>query len=206
MVQKADRPKHILDCALVAAATQGWASLSLRDIATASDMSLADIHAQYPTKHHILRAYIRTVDAAVLAGDPGPGNPEAGDDQNEESPRDRLFDVLMRRFDALNENRDAVLSIMDAHARDPFAALAIAPCILCSMGVMLEAADIRADGFGGAIRAKGLLAVWAASIRVWRNDDSADMAPTMAALDKNLKRAEALIRRLPGPRGRKRAA
>jgi AcrR family transcriptional regulator len=200
MVRKADRPKHILDCALGAAATQGWASLSLRDIATAADMSLADTHALYPTKHHILRAYIRAVDAAVLAGDPGP------DDENEESPRDRLFDVLMRRFDALNENRDAVLSIMDAHARDPFAALAMAPRLLCSMGVMLEAADIRADGIGGAIRAKGLLAVWAASIRVWRNDDSTDMAPTMSALDKNLKRAEALVRRLPTPRRKKHAA
>ncbi|MBL4720797.1 MAG: TetR/AcrR family transcriptional regulator [Alphaproteobacteria bacterium] len=200
MVRKADRPKHILNCAMDAAAAQGWASLTLRDISSAAEMSLANVHALYPTKHHILRAFIRAVDAAVLAGD------DPANDDNDESPRDRLFDVLMRRFDALNEHRNAVLSIMDAHACDPFAALALAPRILCSMGVMLEAANISANGLSGAIRTKGLLAVWVATLRVWRKDDSADMAPTMAALDRNLKRAEALERRLPKSRRQKRAA
>lgn len=186
MVRKADQPKHIVDCALSAAADSGWARLTLRDIATAAGMSLADVHAIYPGKPAILAAYMRRVDAAVLAGD-GP---------DDESARDRLFDVLMRRFDALNADRAAVINIMNAQACDPLSALALAPRVLGSLSLMLEAADISTGGLAGALRVKGLAAVWLATLRVWRGDESADMAATMAALDRNLGRADSLARRL----------
>ncbi|MEE3092498.1 MAG: TetR family transcriptional regulator, partial [Pseudomonadota bacterium] len=42
----------------------------------------------------------------------------------------------------------------------------------------------------GLLRAKGLLAVWLITERVWLGDDSPDLGPTMAALDRNLRRAE----------------
>jgi AcrR family transcriptional regulator len=188
MVRKADRPQHIMDHALNAAADSGWARLTLRDIAAAAEMSLADVHAVYPSKHAILAAYLHSVDAAVLAG-------AAPEDEN---PRDRLFDVLMQRFDALNANRNAVVSILGAQACDPLSSLALAPRLLCSMSLMLEAANIRTTGVAGALRVKGLAAVWLATLRVWRNDESPDMAATMAALDRNLGRAESVARRLPG--------
>lgn len=121
MVRKADRSQHIMDHALNAAANSGWAQLTLRDIATAAEMSLADVHAVYPSKHDILAAYLRSVDATVLAG-------AAPEDEN---PRDRLFDVLMQRFDALNANRNAVVNILGAQACDPLSSLALAPRLLC---------------------------------------------------------------------------
>jgi AcrR family transcriptional regulator len=202
MVRKADRPKHIVESALAAAVETGWARLSLRDIAMAADMSLAEVHAIYPGKPAILAAFLRDIDAAVLAGD--------GPVSQDESPRDRLFDVLMRRFDALNAHRAAVIDIMDAQTRDPLSALALAPCVLCSLSLMLEAADIGVGGVAGALRVKGLTAVWLATLRVWRGDESPDMAATMAALDRNLGRAERWARRLPprflGPVFRKAAA
>ena len=194
MVRKADRPKHIVESALKAALAAGWARLTLRDIATAADMSLADVHAIYPGKSAILAAFLRDVDAVVLAGD-GPASSD--ESPRDESPRDRLFDVLMRRFDALNAHRAAVVNIMDAQACDPLSALALAPRVFCSLSLMLEAADIDVNGVAGALRVKGLAAVWLATLRVWRGDESPDMAATMAALDRNLGRAESLARRLP---------
>ena len=56
---------------------------------------LATVQAHYPTKNAILEAFARQVTADVLADDDG--------STREEPPRDRLFDVLMRRFDALEE-------------------------------------------------------------------------------------------------------
>ena len=62
---------------------------------------------------------------------------------------------------------------------------------------MLEIANIKTTGIVGALRVKGLAAVWLATLRAWRHDESPDMAATMAALDRNLGHAERVARRLP---------
>ena len=66
MVKKADRPQHIIKTALELAATGHWSSVSLRGIADASDVSLAEMYTLYPSKPAILRAYFALIDAAVL--------------------------------------------------------------------------------------------------------------------------------------------
>ena len=63
----------------------------------------------------------------------------------------------------------------------------------------LEAAGINSGGLRGTVRAKGLLAVYAAVIPVWLRDDSPDMARTMAALDRRLAQAERLAALCSGP-------
>jgi len=64
------------------------------------------------------------------------------------------------------------------------------------MAWMLEAAGLGAGGLAGLARAKGLTAVWLATIRAWADDDSVDLGPTMAALDRALDRAEQVARAL----------
>ena len=44
--------------------------------------------------------------------------------------------------------------------------------------------------FVGAARVRGLVAVWLWTVRTWRNDESADLSATMAALDRALGHAE----------------
>ncbi len=196
MVRKADRPKHIIKTALGLAASGRWASVGLRDIAEAADVSLAELHGLYPSKTAILRAYFESVDAVVLD--------TKFDFDDEDTPRDRLFDVLMRRFDALGEDREAVSAILAALCRDPLAGLCLSCGLPGSMRWMLEAAGVRSSGRVGRLLVKGLGAVWLATLTVWRRDDSADMARTMAALDRNLRRAERLFALLPtGRRSRK---
>ena len=130
MVKKADRPKHIVKTALGLAAAGRWSSVSLRDIAEASDVSLAELHELYPSKVAIVRAHFRAVDETVLK--------TTFAFETDDSARDRLFDVLMRRFDALSEDRDGVLSILHALRCDPLAALCLADTFAGSMRWMLE--------------------------------------------------------------------
>ena len=70
---------------------------------------------------------------------------------------------------------------------------------------MLEAAGISSVGLAGSLRIKGLALVYLNALRVWLEDDSPDMARTMAAVDKGLRRAEQLARSLPYA-GRRRAS
>ncbi|MFX7212929.1 hypothetical protein ABTI51_18345, partial [Acinetobacter baumannii] len=65
---------------------------------------------------------------------------------------------------------------------------------------MLEAAGLDSGGLAGIARRKGLGLIYLDVLRTWRDDDSVDMARTMAVLDKRLKRAEALAGRWQGRR------
>lgn len=177
-----DPAQRVITCALSLAAERGWRRASLADIAAAAKLSLAELYKLYPSKAAILSAFVRHIDATVLAEGAAEG----------ETPRDRLFDMLMRRFEALRPHKPAVEAILRDSGTDPVALLCGMPRLLRSMAWMLEAAGIRSHGLLGRACAKGLAALYLATLRVWLSDDSPDMSRTMAALDKGLRRAETL--------------
>jgi AcrR family transcriptional regulator len=180
---------RLVDAALALAAERPWPGVTLADIAAKAGLGLAELHGLAPTKAHVLRLWLARVDAAVLAGPvPDPADPV----------RDRLFEVLMRRIDALKPHKAAVASMADGLMRDPVQALCGWPALLRSMAWMLEAAGLDASGLRGALRARGLALVWLAALRAFLSDESEDLGTTMAALDKALKRAEPFGRALDG--------
>nr|WP_292064952.1 hypothetical protein [Brevundimonas sp. UBA7664] len=75
--------------------------------------------------------------------------------------------------------------------RDPLAALCFAESGLKrSLDWALAAAQLDAASLRGAVRRKALGAIYLDTLRVWLADDSADLARTMAHLDKRLGQAE----------------
>jgi AcrR family transcriptional regulator len=172
-----------LDAFLGLIAEKGFAAVTLRDVAEAAGLGVADLYRVYPDKVALVAAFMARLDAEVLAGTPSRNDPE-------ETARDRLFDVLMRRYDALRPHRAALGAIRRAGTRDPMLALALGPALRRSMAAMLEAASVPSDGLGGALRQNGLLAIHYAVSRIFDRDETADLSKTMAALDSRLKMAE----------------
>ncbi len=185
MARKADIKDRILDAVLELAPITGWRALSMTELADEAGVPLADVHAAFPTKASILAGLLTRVDRRVLA--------EGAADAND-SPRDRLFDVIMRRFDALGPHRHALSSILRDLPADPLACLDMAPRFATSMAWMLETAGVSSTGLRGAIRVNGLALIYLSTLRVWLSDDSEDKAQTMAALDRSLKQAERRVR------------
>jgi AcrR family transcriptional regulator len=185
--KQADPSKSVIPAALRLAAERGWADLALADIAAAAKLSLAELYAVYASKTAILIALSRDVDRQVLAGI---------EDDAEESTRDRLFDLIMKRFDALAPYRDGLAAVGRDAGRDPVAALCGMGQLARSMALMLEAAGVSSSGLAGTLRTKALGVIYLATMRDWFRDDSADKARTMAALDARLRRAEGWARRL----------
>jgi AcrR family transcriptional regulator len=166
-------------------ALQGWPRATMRAIAAEAGVSLADLRRRYGGPAGMLLAHARAVDEEVLAGTV---------DDPDSTPRDRLFDVLMRRLDALQRDREGVVRLMEDLRRDPVMALALGAQLPVSMGWMLEAADIPSGGPAGAARGHGLGLVWLDTLRHWAKDESADLSATMAALDRALDRADRAVR------------
>jgi AcrR family transcriptional regulator len=190
MVKKADIPDHLIDAALGLAAAGRWGDLSLAEIAEAAGLPISKVYPVFSSKQAILEAFSRRIDAAVLdEGDPEPA---------EGSARDRLFDVLMRRFDALDPYKEGIGNLLFDQVRDPLTALCSLMPLRRSMALMLEAAGLSSSGLRGVVRLKGLSLIYLTALRVWLRDDSPDKARTMAVLDRQLRRTEALLNRCSG--------
>ncbi|HEV2675723.1 MAG TPA: TetR family transcriptional regulator [Aliidongia sp.] len=180
----ADLEGAVVDAALTLAADRSWSGLALADIAAAAEVSLADLYGVFPSKGAILKSFARRVDAAMVAL---PGEADA-------TPHDRLFEVLMHRFDLLARYKPGLRGLGRDARRGRLDGLALACHLPRSLGWMLEAAGISASGLKGAVRVKLLGLAYLATVRVWLEDDSADLARTMASLDRALKRAEPFMR------------
>lgn len=168
----------ILDAALAVAAERGWRQATLTDIAAHAGCGLADVYRLFPSKAAIARAAVARIDAAVLSGT---GTDDA------ESFRDRLFDLLMRRYDALKPHRGTIETFWRELRRDPLAGASLAPALARSMAWMLEAAGAPPRLPLGLLRVKLLAGIHLSVMRVWLQDDSEDLGRTMASLDKALK-------------------
>jgi AcrR family transcriptional regulator len=167
---------RMVDAALALAERQGWRRTGMAEIAAEAGLSLAEAYAACPSKPALLVAFHRRIDRAALAEGSDPGEPT----------RDRLFDLLMRRFDALAPYRAGLRAVLRDSVGDPAALLAV-PALLSSMGWMLEAAGISAAGWQGRLRRHVLAGAYLSVFRAFLEDDSADLARTMAALDRRLR-------------------
>ena len=176
--------QRIITAALDLAAHEGWRRVSLRRIAETAGMSLAELRAQFPSKAAIVNGFLAVLDDQVLAG---------GDVDMDEPVRDRLFEVVMRRFDAMEPHRDGIDAVIRGSIGDTEAALCVLPRFLGSMAWMLEAAGLSSAGISGLLRTKGLAVIYLGALWAWLGDDTPDRSRTMAALDRGLRRAEWLI-------------
>lgn len=184
----ADISTRIVNATLNLAAGRGWRHISLADIAAAADLSLAELYAVFPSKTAIAAAFLARVDEQALAGR----------QESTGAVRDRLFDLMMRRLDALAPHKAAVKSMVMAGPGEAIGALCLAPRFLTSMRWLAEAAGVRTSGFLGIVRVKSIAAIYLATLRIWLQDDGDDNGKTMAFLDRALRRAETMARSVPG--------
>ena len=156
--------------------------IGFAEIAEGAGVSLAELRNAFGSTVAILAAHMKEVDRAVLAG---------GDaDMGEEPPRERLFDVLMRRIEILAPHKAAVRSLIRSASFNPGLALALNGLSVRSQQWMLAAADISSSGPRGMVRAQGMALLFASVLRTWINDDDPGLARTMAALDRALARGQ----------------
>jgi AcrR family transcriptional regulator len=172
------RKGRILAAALGCAAKASWADVTLLDIAEGADLSIGELREEFTTKARIIAGLMRAIDDEVLKRlerrAPGQGK------------RDRLFDIIMTRFDVLGPHKAALKSINASGAAD----VALALPYLSSQHWMLQAAGVGTDGAMGAVRLAGLGLAYAWVFRTWLEDDDPGLAKTMAALDRRLRRGE----------------
>jgi len=173
--------ERIIDALMDLLAEQPIERIGLAELADRAGVTLADLRGEFGSPLAVLAAHVKELDRKVLA--------EVDSDMAEESQRERLFDVLMRRLELLSPHREAVRSLLRSARRDPPLALALNGMAVRSQQWMLTAAGIGASGPKGMVRAQGLALLFANVLRTWVDDDD-DNTHTLAALDRELARGQ----------------
>jgi hypothetical protein len=169
------------------AADRPWDDIELVDIAGEAGISLADLRDLFPSKGAILGGFSRMIDRRVLQG--------PSDDLAGEPARERVFDVIMRRLDAMTPYKAALRRIMWALRFDPLSMAALNQAGLNSQRYMLASAGISTEGPLGLVKLQGAVIVLANTMETWFEDDDPVLARTMARLDRELRRGERVLER-----------
>jgi AcrR family transcriptional regulator len=183
-----DTRGKIVDALMELAAERRFEEISITDIATRAGIGLADFRDAFPSKGAVLGAFNRRIDRAVLAG--------SSEALEGEPAKERLFDVLMRRLDAMAPYREGIRGIVEWTRRDPLAGAALNREALNSMRFMLEASGIESEGPVGTVKLQGLVIAFARILDIWFRDDEPGFPATMAALDRELTRGETIVGRV----------
>ena len=174
--------------ALELAAEGGWKNVTFTAISDRTGLSLADLRRDFIWRTDLLRAFQSEVDAEVLAKAKPPG-------ATEQSPRDRVFDMIMTRFEVMAPYKPALRRISSALCCHPAEAAQLIPSSIVSQYWMLAGAGAKLDP-GTGLRVAGLASIYGKVFRIWLDDDSPGLDRTMAALDRRLKAGEEWLLRV----------
>lgn len=169
------------------AAEQPWNDIEVGDIAREAGLSLAEFRDLFPSKGAVLGGLAKMLDRKVLEADTA--------DLAEEPTRERLFDVLMRRLDAMAPYKAALRRIAFAVRGDPLTMLALNGVALNSHRFMLAAAGIGTEGPLGRLKLQGVVIAFARTVDTWFDDEDPALARTMARLDREIRNGERLMER-----------
>lgn len=172
---------------LALVAEQGFERVSFAQIATRAGVPLSQMRVGFSSTFDFLAALGKSIDLEVLA--------EGGlaDEMAGEGPHERLFEVLMRRLDALEPHRAAIASLFASARRNPALAAALLKSNTQSQRWMLAAAGIDAAGLEGDVKAHGLALLFARVVEVWLKDEDPGLSRTMAVLDRELRSGAKLL-------------
>lgn len=164
----------LAEAALAYAKEHNWAGVRIDQLAQLAGRPVADFHPAAPSDawDAIEEQFDRE-----LADAPLPDAPEA---------RERLFELCMRRFEAMEPHRAALAAIQrdEVLARGWVIAASVrtAHWILGLAGL--------ADGALGALRTGPMAALLMRARLAWEKDTEGDFARTLVSLDRDLRRAE----------------
>ncbi|MEA1937673.1 MAG: TetR family transcriptional regulator [Pseudomonadota bacterium] len=160
----------ILDTALRLAGEKGWDRTTRADIAAAAGVSADEMDGLFPGEQTLIAGLIRRIDRKTVQHEP------------DGTAHDRLFDAIMTRLEALQEQRSGFRALVWSVKGRPTMILALWPVLERAMAAILE----QTGGTSSLIQIKALTGLYLSILDVWFRDENADLSRTMAVLDRRL--------------------
>lgn len=113
-----------------------------------------------------------------------------------ENAKEKLFELLMERFDLMEPYKDGLHEIFKSLPANPILILKSLPSFKDMAFTMLDLADADMSFPLSEMKIIGFTYVYLRSVKNWFEDDTVDQGKTMAAIDKHLTFAESITKTL----------
>ena len=183
----------LLAAAFALIGDEGWRGFSFEKLARRTGVSRVELYRRFRSRGALLSALTRHADEAMLGVEEAElaGLP----------PRDRVFELLMRRLEALVPYRAGLKRLARDGRADPCVVLFTAARLERSFVWLQDAAGLRCHGLRASLARRALGVAYLRAMQVWFEDEGADLGKTMAELDKQLRRVQNIAGlREPRPR------
>ena len=169
--------------ALELAAEMPWPNVTVSAVAERAGVPLSDFYNKI-IRETLLELIDEQLDLACATE-------TVSDD---DTLRERIFDVAMLRFEAMEDHRTALLNIRKSWKMKPVARLQAARRRTKTARWVLTCA--KADFAGASARAVLLSGILFRAEQAWEQETSADFSKTMSQLDRDLRDIDAFVRRV----------
>jgi len=104
--------------------------------------------------------------------------------------REKILEAILHRFEIYNPHKMAVAALAKYALRNPqFGLQLLSKRVAVTRRLLVMCGD-NPRGWQGEARIRGVVAVMAASARVWQKDETPDLSMTMKEIDQRLVQAE----------------
>ena len=162
---------------------KGWKYFSLKSLAKANKSDLETIKIFFRNKSQFLESFSEMIDNKVLAD-------IDKEEFNKNSIKDNLFELIMLRFENLNNYKTGLKILLSDLKKSPVELKKIVKKVLDSMDLFLEIANVKNNYLMDFIKVNIIFIIYSYVFKVWLGDQSTEMSKTMAELDKWLSEAE----------------
>lgn len=183
---KSTKQADLLVEAFALLAERGWAAFSLAELARRTETPLVEVYGELPTHGSLLSSLGRRLDRAMLGIDLA--------ELEELSPRERTFELIMRRFDAMAPFKGGFRVLAREARLDPMVILGSVCNLDRAMAWLVDVSGADLARWQARAARRALLLVYVRVFNVWLGDDTPDLANTLAELDKRLQQLEQLTR------------
>ena len=151
-----------------------WESISVDKISKKLKINKKKMSNLIKNKQDLLKNINRYFDDQIL---------ESSKLLDQSTSKDMIFEILMMRFDLLNQYRNSLIKIFNIFKKNPQEFVFLLPSFIESMILMSNISHIKIEGIIGNLKIKGLLIIYFSTFLIWTKDKTSSLEKTMTSLD-----------------------
>ena len=161
----------------------GWENFSLEKLARKELIKTEDLNLFFSDKNQLIECFSEMIDEQVI---------KEIDlaEFNQNSVKDNIFELIMLRFEKLDPYKKSLTILLKELKYKPRVLNKITKKIFNSLDLFLEISNAKSNYVFDFFKLNIMFIIYGYTFKIWLEDDTKDMAKTMAEVDKWLSEAE----------------
>ena len=161
----------------------GWEEFSIEKLSIREKIPLNELKIYFKCKYSIVDRFSKLIDKNIES------KLRIQDFENS-SKKDILFELMMMRFDEMDEFKSSLAKILDASKNKPLLISIITKNVMNTMDFFLELSASYNNHAFDFLKKNFLFLIYSITFKTWLSDNTDELSKTMAELDRLLSAAE----------------